>query len=297
MVDGATAYAVGGNGAIIKTIDGGQNWTPQASGVAYVLYDVAASDANNVCIVGAGPSVLTTADGGATAWAVQPWQFDRNLHSVVAFDAATRWIAGDSGPILSSFNPNTLAVASLKGDPGDTKVTVSWTNPVGFGSVMVYFSTLRCASSVYDTYGQQLAYEGTGTSLTRTGLQNSTNYYFTVFVSNGLGTWSKGQTLVLAPVPTFKPTLVVKPSTAAAGHAIKFSGKVTPASVASGNKINIQRFTGSWKTFATATVKADGSYAVSKKLTRGSYKVRAYMPAVAGKALAGSSASRYATWK
>jgi len=307
MIEGTptVGYAVGGAGTILKTVDAGVNWTAQTSNTTEDLYGVTfAADGLSGIAVGDAGTVVTTGDGGTT-WTVQPWSFSSDLRGAASFTdssgvtpVTTDWICGTYANILSSFDPNTLAVTNLKADAGDTKITVSWTNPTSdFGGVMVYYSTVRCASSVYDTYGQELAYEGTGTSLERTGLENYKQYYFSVFVRNAAGMWSDAQTLVVVPIPTFKVTLACKPSTQTAGRAIKFTGKVTPAGPAAGKKISIQKFTGSWKTFATATVKADGSYAVSKKLSRGSYKVRAYMPGVAGKALAGYSASRYATWR
>ena len=296
-------YTVGDGGTILKTVDAGVNWTGQTSNTTENLYDVSfAADGLNGIAVGDAGTVVATADGGTT-WTVAPWAFSNGLRGAAAYTdpvstATSRWICGTGGAILSNFNPNTLAVTGLKADAGDTKITVSWTNPTtDFGGVMVYYSTSRCASSVYDTYTQEVAFEGTGQTLTRTGLENYKLYYFTVFVRNTAGTWSDGQTLVVAPIPTFKVTLAVKPATQTSGKTIKFSGKVTPGGPASGKKINIQRFTGSWKTFATATVKGDGSYAVSKSLSRGTYRVRAYMPGVSGKALTGYSASRYVTWK
>ena len=191
----------------------------------------------------------------------------------------------------------TLAVTALKGVPGDGQITVSWTNPgAGFGGAMVYYSALRCASSVDDTYGQALAYEGVGNSLLRTGLQNNTAYYFTVFVRDTAGTWSTPQTLIVVPIPTFKLTLAVSPATAVAKHPIRFSGKVTPAGAAKGRVVQLQRYTGSWKTFATAKVSTSGAFSVSKALPKGSFKVRAYLPGTTA-ALAGVSATRYATWR
>jgi hypothetical protein len=207
------------------------------------------------------------------------------------------WICGGNATILSSFDPNTLAVTALKGVPGDGQIAVSWANPgAGFGGAMVYYSTLRCASSVDDTYGQALAYEGAGNTLLRTGLQNNTAYYLTVFVRDTAGTWSTPQTLIVVPIPTFKVTLTVTPATVVAGHTIKFSGKVSPAGAASGQYVQLQRFTGSWKTFVKVKVSAGGSFSISRALTRGRYKVRAYLPGTSA-ALAGTSATRYATWK
>lgn len=307
MIEAAptVGYAVGDGGTILKTIDAGVNWTAQTSNTTENLQGVSfAADGANGIAVGDTGTVVTTADGGTT-WVVTPWAFSHDLHGAASYTdsvpvpaVTSRWICGASGAILSNFNPNTLAVTGLKADAGDTKITVSWTNPTtDFGGTMVYYSTSRCASSVYDTFGQEVAFEGTGPTLTRTGLENYKLYYFTVFVRNAAGTWSDGQTLVVAPIPTFKVTLAVKPSTQTSGKTIKFSGKVTPAGVAAGKKINIERFTGSWKSFASATVRSDGTYSVSKSLSRGTYKVRVKMAGVSGKALTGYSAARYVTWK
>ena len=298
LVDPLNGWAVGAAGTVLRTSDGGATWVTQTSQFGDTLRAVNFSDAANGIALGDYGDVETTTDGGTT-WVAQPAAFDTSIYGVAAQPGAPQqlWIAGSNGAILSNFDPDTLAVARLKGVPGDGKITVSWTNPGGaFGAAMVYYSTLRCASSVDDTYGQSLAYEGTGNTLLRTGLQNNTAYYFTVFVRDTAGTWSTPQTLIVVPIPTFKLTLAVSPATAAVGHKIKFSGKVTPTSAASGKVVQVQRFTGSWKTFATAKVSATGAFSVSKALTRGSFKVRAYLPGTTA-ALAGASATRYATWK
>ena len=294
MVDQLHGWAVGAGGTIVATTDGGANWIQQASNTGQDLYGVRFTDVNDGWAVGTGGAVVTTTNGGTT-WSPQAAPTDDNLAAVTSVDATHLWVAGANGDVLSSFNPNTLGVTNLKGQPGNGQITLSWVDPVtNFGGVMVYFSTLRCASDVSDTYGQSVAYEGTGSTLVRTGLQNNTAYYFTLFVRDTAGDWSNPQTLVLVPIPTFKVTLNVKPATQAFGKAIKFSGTVTP--VAAGGTVQIQRFTGSWKTFAKATVTASGSFAVSAKLGRGTFKVRAYIAGTA-KALTGSSAVRYVTWK
>jgi photosystem II stability/assembly factor-like uncharacterized protein len=61
-------WAVGGEGVIIATDDGGRTWRPQASGVGDDLNDVKFFDESEGWAVGRGGAMLHTHDGGRT-WA------------------------------------------------------------------------------------------------------------------------------------------------------------------------------------------------------------------------------------
>lgn len=61
-------WAVGGEGLILATGDGGRTWRPQDSGVAADLYDVRFFDESEGWAVGRDGVMLHTADGGRT-WA------------------------------------------------------------------------------------------------------------------------------------------------------------------------------------------------------------------------------------
>ncbi|MFL6336861.1 MAG: YCF48-related protein [Pyrinomonadaceae bacterium] len=61
-------WAVGGEGVIISTTDGGRTWRPQASGVGDDLNDVKFFDESEGWAVGRGGTMLHTTDGGRT-WA------------------------------------------------------------------------------------------------------------------------------------------------------------------------------------------------------------------------------------
>ena len=87
---------------------------------------------------------------------------------------------------------------------------------------MVYFSTLRCASDVDDTYGQAIAYEGTGSSLLRSGGQNSTAYYCTLWRDRRPGRTPDAS---VVPIPTYEVTLNVKPATQVFGKPIKSAAR------------------------------------------------------------------------
>jgi photosystem II stability/assembly factor-like uncharacterized protein len=59
-------WAVGGEGVIIATNDGGRTWRPQTSGVGDDLYDVKFFDESEGWAVGRGGTMLHTNDGGRT---------------------------------------------------------------------------------------------------------------------------------------------------------------------------------------------------------------------------------------
>jgi photosystem II stability/assembly factor-like uncharacterized protein len=61
-------WAVGAEGVIVATTDGGRTWRPQASGVGDDLYDVKFFDEAEGWAVGRGGALLHTTDGGRT-WA------------------------------------------------------------------------------------------------------------------------------------------------------------------------------------------------------------------------------------
>jgi len=79
-------YAVGWSGAILKTIDGGTNWTPQSSGTPNFLPSVYFIDTNTGWTVGDGGTILKTIDGG-TNWTPQTSGTPYMLRSIYFTDA------------------------------------------------------------------------------------------------------------------------------------------------------------------------------------------------------------------
>jgi len=59
-------YAVGNDGVILKTTDGGGTWAPQTSGVTTQLFSVSFADNSTGFAVGDEGTALKTTDGGAT---------------------------------------------------------------------------------------------------------------------------------------------------------------------------------------------------------------------------------------
>ena len=91
--------AVGSDGLILRTTDGGTNWIPQTSGTTNFLNDVSFTDANNGTAVGDNGTILRTTNGG-TNWAPQTSNTTNNLNGVSFTDANTGTVVGSNSTIL-----------------------------------------------------------------------------------------------------------------------------------------------------------------------------------------------------
>ena len=97
FVDSLHGCAVGSDGGIATTTDGGVNWqarttTSPVTGIP-VLADITFPDATHGCAVGDG-IILSTADGGAT-WSSQT--ATSGLTAVSLVDATRGWVVGGGG--------------------------------------------------------------------------------------------------------------------------------------------------------------------------------------------------------
>ena len=64
FINANTGTAVGCSGTILRTTNGGTNWTSQTSGTTNCLCDVSFTDANNGTAVGDDGTILRTTNGG-----------------------------------------------------------------------------------------------------------------------------------------------------------------------------------------------------------------------------------------
>jgi photosystem II stability/assembly factor-like uncharacterized protein len=80
FVNENTGWAVGRGGTILRTINGGANWSFQLSGTLNDLNSVAFFDANIGYIVGDKGIILATNDGGVK-WVIQQSNTTINLRS------------------------------------------------------------------------------------------------------------------------------------------------------------------------------------------------------------------------
>ena len=101
FTDNNNGYAVGYNGTILKTTDGGVSWKTLNSGVTNSLFSVSFSNVNNGLVCGANGIILKTNDGGLT-WKTQNSGTIVTLHEVFFLDSANAYISGQFGTYLKS---------------------------------------------------------------------------------------------------------------------------------------------------------------------------------------------------
>jgi photosystem II stability/assembly factor-like uncharacterized protein len=103
FADARHGWAVGSNGTILATDDGGSKWPLQTSGVANNLNGVHFADATHGWAVGDNGTILATDDGGRR-WRAQDGGGENDLSSVHFADTTHGWAVGDNGTILATAN-------------------------------------------------------------------------------------------------------------------------------------------------------------------------------------------------
>ncbi|MDO8507333.1 MAG: YCF48-related protein [bacterium] len=114
FLDTNNGYAVGMSGLLLKTIDGGVNWSTKNPGTSNNLNEIYIVDANISYVVGDGGVIRKTTDSGTT-WATQTSGTTNNLNGVYFTDANTGYVVGDSGTIKKTTDGGTNWVAQTSG--------------------------------------------------------------------------------------------------------------------------------------------------------------------------------------
>ncbi|CAE6754059.1 Ycf48-like protein [Paraburkholderia domus] len=110
FVDPKTGWAVGHWGAILKTVDGGENWALQRSDIKTdrPLFSVYIKNSSEGFAVGLWSLLLHTSDGGHTWTQVKlppppgSTKADTNLYRIFATASGTLFIAAEQGRVLRS---------------------------------------------------------------------------------------------------------------------------------------------------------------------------------------------------
>jgi photosystem II stability/assembly factor-like uncharacterized protein len=100
FVDKKRGWAVGAEGRVFATLDGGRTWEPQNSNVSADLYDVKFLDAFEGWAAGAGGTLIHTLDGGRR-WEVVPSGTTHALERLCFAGRRRGWVVGFGGTIIS----------------------------------------------------------------------------------------------------------------------------------------------------------------------------------------------------
>lgn len=103
FADATTGWAVGDDGKIINTENGGQNWLTQSSGTNIVLEGVHFVSPEVGWVVGNSGLILHTTNGG-NSWMYQASNTERHLRDVFFINEQTGWAVGSSETILHTID-------------------------------------------------------------------------------------------------------------------------------------------------------------------------------------------------
>ncbi len=103
FVNTTTGWVVGDNGSILKTTDGGSNWTPQTSGTTETLRGVFFWDSNTGWACGGNGVIVATTNGG-NSWTPQNSTTTNQLNGAVFVSATTGWVIGNGSRLLKTTN-------------------------------------------------------------------------------------------------------------------------------------------------------------------------------------------------
>lgn len=171
-----TGWAVGDNGTILKTTDGGNTWGLQTSGTTESLQSVHFINTQTGYIVGTNGVILKTVTGGG-----------------------------------STFFPPSLASPSDNAAEVSINPRLNWNNCIGATSYHLQVATDRDFWVIVENQGSIV-----GTSYAVTGLANSTTYYWRVNATyaNGTSNWSDVWSFTTISLPLVAPVLSSPPNRA-----------------------------------------------------------------------------------
>lgn len=198
MAFGTTiGWAVGENGGVIKTTDGGDTWSDQTSnlGVTVRLNSAFAVDGNTCYVVGEGASFYVTNDGGAS-WSTPP-----EITALSLFDDFLSVSVADSAVYALSYSSLMSFELGKKFSKFDTtlsrfQITPAESSP---SDVEIILTSLRAEltrkegpvqipTSVLQTFSTYLSYEGEALTGLNNVLIKSTLLKKGVFTANTIST-------------------------------------------------------------------------------------------------------------
>jgi photosystem II stability/assembly factor-like uncharacterized protein len=101
FVSASTGCAVGSEGTVIRSTDGGATWQARSAPTTAALKGVDFATSSAGWAVGAQGTVVRTVDGGLT-WGAQSTPTSETLRAVSFADSTRGWAVGDSGTVLAT---------------------------------------------------------------------------------------------------------------------------------------------------------------------------------------------------
>lgn len=147
FVNDNVGMAVSYEGKIVKTINGGTNWTTQNSGTTTTLRDVVMIDSQTAIAIGYNGLILRTTNGGAT-WAPVSSGTSYNLTSIVV-GGSMLYVVGSSGTVLKSSDMGATWTNVNQNTGNDLKTVYFISSTEGYvgGDYGVVFKTVNGGTS------------------------------------------------------------------------------------------------------------------------------------------------------
>ncbi|HTL82227.1 MAG TPA: YCF48-related protein [Bacteroidia bacterium] len=175
-------WAVGLNGIILVTTNGGNTWIQQASPVGSNLSCVFFVDANNGWACGDGGTIIHTTNGGSN-WAVQSTPNLNTLRSIHFSDVNNGWCCGTANTIFHTSNGGTTWTAQTSSAPANAVLTA-----VQFPSS----TTGYVAASINTPNGYVMNTTNSGTAWANQSAPTTNNLNALDFMSTTTG-WATGK--------------------------------------------------------------------------------------------------------
>jgi len=148
FIDTLNGWACGGNGAIIKTTNGGTDWFILNSGTTQSLNSITFKDTNTGWTCGSNGTILKTFDGGIN-WSEQSIWPNSLLSNIFFFNKIIGWITGFEIQGSSIVNPKVLKTT----DAGNSWFE-QFSKPTGLFSDLFFVDSLNgwfCGDKIYKT--------------------------------------------------------------------------------------------------------------------------------------------------
>ncbi len=147
VVDEEHAVAVGYQGAVYWTENGGDKWNKGTTPTNHLLYSVSMADMNHGWAVGQSGTVLHTTDGGKTWTSQENVKLDEGTHlfGVHAINEATAWAVGDWGTRIHTTDGGATWI--------DDSITITVDHPMFVWLSPSEKMTVRNGGKVYEDVG------------------------------------------------------------------------------------------------------------------------------------------------